>query len=265
MNAPYLVVGAGPSGLGCALQLAATHDVSVLDRVPVPGGESGWSSPEVAALVEQVTQAGARLLLGQAALRWEPGRLLVAAPGRINWLAGAALFFAGGLRPATAADLHITGDRPAGVLPATVAQHLLAAQARLWGRIVVVGDGPWAHHVAQVARAAGTTVVGISTGPAPFAWADETLANVTAVEVIGRARVTAVKVLTAPGARREIPCEAVILAADPRPNRNVLGALNGTDPGVTFVQPTTGATVADRAELGRLAALKWQSENGENR
>ena len=144
MTAPFLVVGAGPTGLGCAAELATIHPVELIDRIPVPGGEAGWSAPEVTALVRDACRAGVRFRLGNTAVRWEAGRLLMAGPGRIGWLPGERLFYAGGLRPATAADLFITGDRPAGVLPATVARHLLIAQNRLWDRLAIIGDGPWA-------------------------------------------------------------------------------------------------------------------------
>ena len=129
MTAPYLVVGAGPSGLGCAATLARSHPVELVDRIPVAGGEAGWRSAEIRELRAEAESAGVRLLLGRAALRWQPGRLLVAGPGRIEWIPGSELFFAGGLRPGTAAELGITGDRPAGVLPATVALHLLDSGA----------------------------------------------------------------------------------------------------------------------------------------
>jgi NADPH-dependent 2,4-dienoyl-CoA reductase/sulfur reductase-like enzyme len=265
MTRPCLVVGAGPSGLGCALELAKAGQVTVLDRVPVAGGESGWASPDIRRLVERVHQAGARLLLGRAALRWEPGRLLVAGPGRIEWLPGAVLFFAGGLRPATAMDLGIMGDRPAGVLPATVAHHLLVAQPRLWRRVVVVGDGPWASHVADIARGAGTSVTCVSDDTRPLAWADETVSKTTRLEVVGRSRVTAVRVQSESSTWREIPCDAVVLASDARPNRNVVGALAEGNPGVTFVQSVTGTTVAERAELGGRAALQWLTQSGDKR
>jgi len=86
MTAPYLVVGAGPTGLGCAAELATAHPVELIDRIPVPGGEAGWSTPEITALVEAARRSGVRFRLGNTAVRWEPGRLLVAGPGRIEWL-----------------------------------------------------------------------------------------------------------------------------------------------------------------------------------
>jgi len=45
MTAPCLVVGAGPTGLGCTVELATARPVELIDRIPVPGGEAGWSAP----------------------------------------------------------------------------------------------------------------------------------------------------------------------------------------------------------------------------
>jgi putative NAD(P)-binding protein len=256
MTAPLLVVGAGPTGLGCAAELAAACPVELIDRVPVPGGEAGWAAPQITALVRAARRRGVRFRLGHAALRWEPGRLLLAGPGTIGWTRGERLFFAGGIRPATAADLLITGDRPAGVLPATVACHLLAAQSRLWARLAVIGDGPWAAAVADRARSGATTIVAITqSGEAP-PWADEATTRAAQITIVGRRRVTAVRVL-AGQQWTDIPCDGVVLAAGPRPNRNIAGAVADDSPGVTFVQPLRPASAAERGELGRQAAREW--------
>jgi hypothetical protein len=261
MTAPSLVVGAGPAGLGCAAELATVHPVELIDRIPVPGGEAGWSAPEITALAADARRRGARFRLGNTAVRWEPGRLLVAGPGRIEWIPGERLFYAGGLRPATAADLLITGDRPAGVLPATVAHHLLAAHNRLWDRLAVIGDGPWAGSVAGHARAGGSTIVAITRGCDAPAWADEVTTEAAQIVIVGRDRVRAVRVCA--GQRwAEIPCDGVVLAASPRPNRNVAGALRDDSPGVTFVQPVGAASVAERGEIGRRTARGWIAANG---
>jgi hypothetical protein len=260
MTAPYLVVGAGPTGLGCAAELATFHPVELIDRIPVPGGEAGWSNPEITALVEAARSSGVRFRLGNTAVRWEPGRLLVAGPGRIEWLPGQHLFYAGGLRPATAADLFITGDRPAGVLPATVAEHLLTAQNRLWHRLAVIGDGPWASAVAAHARAGHSAIVGITPGFDAPEWADEAITQATQIVIVGRDRVRAVRVC-AKHQWTEVTCDGVVLAASPRPNRNVTGALDEASPGVAFVQPVDATSVTERSGIGRSTARRWITAN----
>jgi hypothetical protein len=261
MTAPYLVVGAGPTGLGCAAELATIHPVELIDRIPVPGGEAGWSTPEITALVADARRRGVRFRLGNTALRWEQGRLLVAGPGQIEWRPGKRLFYAGGLRPATAADLFITGDRPAGVLPATVAHHMLAAQNRLWRRLAIIGDGPWARAVAEHAHAGGSTIIAITWGSDAPAWADEVATQAAQIAIIGRDRVRAVHVCTKQQLAH-IACDGVVLAASPRPNRNVTGALREDSPGVEFVQPLDATTVAECGEIGRRAARAWITANG---
>jgi len=260
MTAPCLVVGAGPTGLGCAAELAAARPVELIDRIPVPGGEAGWSTPAITALADDTRRRGVRFRLGNTALRWEPGRLLIAGPGKIEWIPGERLFYAGGLRPATAADLHITGDRPAGVLPATVARHLLTAQNRLWRRLAVIGDGPWAGQVAAHARVGGSTIIAITPGCDPPDWADEAMTQATQITITGRDRVQAVRACTKLQ-WAETACDGVVLAASPRPNRNITGALADDSPGVTFIQPLAAASIIERSEIGRSAARSWIAAN----
>jgi hypothetical protein len=260
MTAPLLVIGAGPTGLGCATELATARPVELIDRIPVPGGEAGWSAPEITALASDARRRGVRFRLGNTALRWEPGRLLIAGPGRIEWIPGERLFYAGGLRPATAADLHITGDRPAGVLPATVAHHLLTAQNRLWRRLAVIGDGPWAGPVAAHAHAGGSTIIAITPDCDAPDWADEAITQAAQIIITGRDRVQAVRART--GLQwTETACDGVVLTGSPRPNRTITGALADDTPGVTFIQPLAAASVTERSEVGRDAARSWIAAN----
>ena len=78
--APFLVVGAGPSGLGCAWELAGHGDVVVFDRIPVTGGSAGWTGPTMRRLTDRVTSRGVRLQLGQTAMRFDGAALTVATP-----------------------------------------------------------------------------------------------------------------------------------------------------------------------------------------
>lgn len=256
-----LVVGAGPTGLGCAAELALAHHVDLIDRIPVPGGEAGWESASIAGLVRRARRAGVRFRLGRSALRWEPGRLLIAGPDKIEWVPGSWLFYAGGLRPGMTADLGITGDRPAGVLPATVARHLLAADSGLWRRVAIIGDGPWAPAVAAQARGGGAQVIAILPSPGRPDWADEAVTAAGQIAICGGDRVRAVRVGNGPRSA-DVSCDAVVLAGSPRPNRNVTGALSDDSPGVVFVQPISAAGIAERSALGRQAARDWLAANG---
>jgi glycine/D-amino acid oxidase-like deaminating enzyme len=229
-----IVVGAGAAGLGAATALAARGPVMVVDRVPVPGGCVRFDHPDVRAAYDAARRAGVAFRLGVTATRFEDRRLLLCAPGAIGWERCDTLVFAGGVRPATPAELGLTGDRPAGVLPVTVAKHLLEADPALWRRVAIVGDGPGAAQAAALVIAGGGTVT----------WVARALA------VVGRARVSGLR--TDQGL---VPCDAVLLAADPRPVRNVEGAIADDAPGVVFVQdvPAAGfaATVQAAAALVR--------------
>lgn len=271
MSAPYLVVGAGPTGLGCAAALAADAPVIVVDRIPVAGGTAGWDHPTIKRIVRDLAKIDVRLRLGQTALRWTDCRLLLAGPGQLDQVAGRHLFVAAGLRPATVANLRIDGDRPAGVIPATVAEHLLQAGVRLWETAAIIGDGPWAASVARACRALGGEVIGVGPldcerascghGHGRHDWADQRHRQFDQITVVGRDRVTALR-LWRGGAAQDVVCDAVILAADPQPNRNINGALLDGDPAVTFVQGAAPRIPEDRYRAGHDAARAWLDAHG---
>jgi NADPH-dependent 2,4-dienoyl-CoA reductase/sulfur reductase-like enzyme len=247
LSDPIIVVGAGITGLAAAADLAERADVRVLERLPAPGGTWEFDHPGVRALIDQCRSRGVRVECGDTALRWVDRRLLVIGPGRREWLPADHLVFAGGVRPATPAELPLFGSRTAGVFGATVAHHLLQAHVPLGRRIALCGTGFWADiTIAHLPRGTELTVVG--DGPAPTApagvsqtqWPDH-----HAVEVIGDDRVTGL-VTEADGRRRTLPCEAVVLAGGLRPLRNVDGAIvDALD--VTYVQPTAPVLTADDA------------------
>ena len=253
MTAPVAVVGAGPSGLGCAAVLAADLPVVLIDRIPVAGGRAGWDRREIRGYAARARRLGARMRLGETALRWDGARLLVAAPGSVTWLDAAHLFVAGGLRPATLADWRVTGDRPAGVVPATVAEHLLQAGVKLWDTVVVAGDGPWAAAVARSARRLGTRVIAVGD---QAGWADERHPRPKRWSIVGRDRVTGV-LLDGEAGLAELPCDGVVLAGDPVPARNIDGAVLTGAAGVTFVQPLTPLDPAGRFHAAQDAARQW--------
>jgi NADPH-dependent 2,4-dienoyl-CoA reductase/sulfur reductase-like enzyme len=248
-----VVVGAGLSGLAAAGVLAERAETVVVDRLPAIGGMAGWEDPIARRLDEAGRAAGMRRLLGTTALRWEPGRLLVAAPGDIRWIDADHLVFAGGTRPATPADLRLVGDRPAGVIAATVAEHLLAARVTLGRRVIVLGVSHWAALVAHRMhlRGAPARLLGLP-GDLPPAWADEWLGTATPRAVHGSRRIEELEVEREPGGDRErIPCDALVIAAPARPIRNVEGAVFDGER-VTFMFETdlaaSAADIVDRAQ-----------------
>ena len=254
-----LVVGAGAAGLGAAAALAGRHRVVLVDRLPVPGGCAGADRPDVRARVARAERAGVELALGTTAARWEGGRLLVCAPGDVRWRAAATLVFAGGLRPATAAELGLAGDRPEGVLAASVARRLLETGTPPWRRAVVVGDGADAAEAAALVRAAGGTVAVVGCEPA---WADRAWPGWRAAAVAGAPRVTALRI-ERDGATETLACDVVLLAAQPRPVRNVEGAIADDAAGVVYLQDIAAATFEATAQAA--AAVVQRLARGSER
>jgi hypothetical protein len=160
------------------------------------------------------------------------------------------LVFAGGCRPATAAELTLAGPRLAGVLPAPVAIHLAEAKVTLGRRVVIIGTGDWAR-AARDAIAHQRSRVTLITGQAGQQVSfphDALISGWTPVAVAGNGRVSTLTLQRA-GQRHVLGCDAVILACSPRPLRNVDGAIGEPASAVTFIQPA-----ADEGSWQQVAA-----------
>ena len=148
-----------------------------------------------------------------------------------------ALVVATGTRPATRGELGIVGDRCAGVVPGSVALHLIEAGV-LPGRYpVILGGGQLASECADLllrAGAARVTVVAPDGLHTSFPDGVETHPGWTITSIHGSARVSSVT-LDSPG--ETLSCDAVILASERRPMRNIEGAVFD-GPGVVFCHST---------------------------
>lgn len=254
-----VVVGAGIAGLAAAAELAGQRAVTVIDRLPACGGETGYEHPLVRSLQAACLDGDASFLLGTTALRWTNGRLLVAAPGSIHWLDADRLVYAGGCRPGTPAELRLAGSRLGGVVSATVAVHLLDAGVRLGRNPILLGESDFAADVAARLRRTRTPVrVVAPEATATPAYADEWWPGWRGARARGMGRVRELEI--ARGDRREwLACDAVILADGIRPLRNVDGAVAAGDP-ATFVQlAAPHATVDEVAAFARAAASALMS------
>ncbi len=266
MTPELLVVGAGLCGLAAAARLAAQVRVTLIDRLPVPGGITASRVDEaVQQLTDACREAGVRFMLGTTALRWRDHRLLVAGPQcGYAWLEGQRMVYAGGTRPSTAAELKLLGHRVAGVFPATVAHHLIEAGVKLGNFPLIVGGGNWGRwlHADLRAKARRTTVVvpDVAASHAPFsdAWWPGWRPSL----IQGQGRVSGL-VVTCDALSEIIVCDGLILAGGIRPMRNVEGAIfdEAVSEGVVFAQCVieTG-TAEDRAAAGRAAAEQLLKE-----
>lgn len=234
------VVGAGPAGLAAAAEVGDGNEVTVMDRLPAPGGTLGYEHPLIRELVGRCEQHGVRLDLGTTAVRWRGDALLGAGPHGVAWRPADHLLYAGGERPATLAELPVAGSRVAGVLPGTVALHLLEAKVVLGWRPVVVGDGWLARALVRELAHQGARITWlVDAEPVDAEPVAELLVGWTPVSLDGRTRV-ATMVATRGAERTRLTCDAVLLTGDPRPLRNVDGAVLDPSPGVTFVQAGVG-------------------------
>jgi hypothetical protein len=252
------------AGLSAASSAAANGAETVLlERLPAIGGLAGWEDSTARRLDAAGRAAGVRQLLGTTAIRWELTRVLVAAPGRIEWVDADRLVFAGGTRPATPGELRLAGDRPAGVLSATVAEHLIGARVTLGHRPIVFGVSHWAELVARRMRDRGVRVVALGLpGDARPVWADEWLGTAIPRSVRGRPRIAALEVERDAGRREWLSCDAVVLSAPAKPIRNVEGAVRG-GAGVLYVQETDlGAGPLDIVRLADAMTAALVKEAG---
>jgi hypothetical protein len=227
----------------------------------MPGGVLPYDLPPVRELTARCRSAGVRWLLGTTAVRWDDGRLLTVGPSGIRWLDAAHLVFAGGCRPATAAELMLAGPRLAGALPAPVAVHLAEAKVTIGRRVAIIGTGHWAR-VAREAIAhqrSRVTVIATRAGQDASFPHDALLSGWTPVAVAGNGRVSTLTLERA-GQRHVLDCDAVILADSERPLRNVDGAIGEPAHAVTFIQPAAEdggwdqVAAASRAAVARLLA-----------
>lgn len=234
-----VVVGAGVVGLQAACRLAVHDDVVVVDRIPCIGGMAGFEDSRAIELADQACDSGVSLRLGVTACRWEANRVLLVGHDGIAWLTASHLFVASGFRPSTAAELSIDGVRSAGIFPVTVAKHLLETGAVRWNHPIVFSDSWWgpeiAHHLELAGCPFGAVLPGEAAAPS---WARESWPAWTVATVCGEPRVESV-ILTRSaddGADElDVECDALILAAQPRPIRNIEGAISADAAGVTYL------------------------------
>jgi D-hydroxyproline dehydrogenase subunit alpha len=247
-------VGAGLTGLHCAAALAPTAGTVVVDRIPAVGGVHGWYAPETRRAERAARAAGAAIHLGETAIRWDGQELLVMGPGGARRIGASALVIATGARPLGRAELMLAGDRPAGVLPATVACHLSESGLLVGRRPVVIGGGDWAARAVGRLLDAGADAVRV-VAPDGLLRALPGSRRVrtsqgSAAALEGSPRVEALHLA---GGER-IACDAVVLAHRLAPLRNVDGAV-WEGPRTVYAQPLADPmTAVAAAAAGRAAA-----------
>lgn len=231
-----VIAGTGLAGLACAAHLSAEIDCILVERLPVAGGED-WEERHVRELVRRARERGARISAGTQAVRWDGSHVLLL--GAESHMARAhALVVATGHRPLTLGELGVAGERCGGVVPATVAQHLIDHGVRLGHRPVIVGGGRGAAAIMRRLALQGAQVHAVLPDdlernrelPAQHQYPGARL-----LEIRGRPRVASVQIGWPDGRSQEVACDALILAHGRVPYRNIDGAVLPT-PGVVFAQ-----------------------------
>jgi len=249
-----VVVGAGQCGLRVAARLVKISHVSVVERLPAPGGQEP-ERPQTDELSTAAGRAGASLLLGTCGVSWDGEALTTLGVDGAAKLAADALVVATGSRPATRGELGIGGDRCAGVLPVSAAVHLTESGVLLGRRPAVVGGGAEAAHCAQLLLAAGAdsvTLVAPDGVTATMPVGVQVYTGWSVERVQGAARVDSV-ILSRGACRERFLADAVVLAVRRVPARNVEGAIFG-GPRVVFCHGETDVKSAAGSEAAATAA-----------
>ena len=275
-----VVIGGGPAGLAAALgaRRAGAGSVLVLEREPRLGGilnqcvHDGFglflyketiSGPEYAErLAEDVVRERIEIETGAMVLDLAPDRVL-----RVNSRSGYRLVKAGavvlamGCRERTRDMIGIPGTRPAGVLTAGSAQHLVNLQnLRIGNEAVILGSGDVGLIMARRLVFEGVKVKGVFE---ILPWASGLERNVrqclmdfgiplvlrsTVVDIRGRDRVESVVVAGVddglapiPGTETVIPCDTLLLSVGLIPE-NELSKRAGVE-----LSSLTGGAVVDES------------------
>jgi thioredoxin reductase len=262
-----LVVGAGPAGLAAASLLATLGArVEILEREQTPGGvprhcaHRGFGNrphtltgPAYARrLADATVHAGADLRTGVTALDWAgPRALTTVGPQGVRTLAARAVVLATGARERPRAARLVPGTRPAGVYTTGELQQAVHLYGQHIGtRAVIVGAEDVSHAAADTVRAAGAEVVALVTElpRAPAAPArtltarlrhrTPVLTGTTVTELLGRGRLTGVRVRHRDGRTATLPCDTVVFTGDFVPDHEL--ARRG---GLTLDPSTRGPAV----------------------
>jgi thioredoxin reductase len=253
-----LIAGSGLAGLACACKIASIARVTVFDRLPVVGGED-WREPEIQAHAEIARERGVAFEMASTVLRWNGERALVLGQSQGSFL-GQILVVATGHRPMTKAELKISGAPCGGVLPATVAGHLMSMRVLPGRNPVVYGDGEKAVNLCKTLAKMGAepTLLVPEDGTAPTKSHFRVIANMRLISIEGDSRIRRVVVGDRDNNVTLEACDALILAHGRLPYRNISGAIYPTETVVLAQNPIDqNSGGSDRGvAIGETAAIQ---------
>jgi thioredoxin reductase len=254
-----VVVGGGPAGLACAIELRrrGVSDVVVLDREQQAGGiprhcaHQGFgvrdlhlalSGPRYARrYVEAAQRAGADVRAETVVTGWRSdGSLELTTPDGRERLTSEAVVLATGSRERPRAARLVPGSRPEGVLTTGLLQQLVQRRLPIGTRAVIVGAEHVSFSALLTLAHAGVDVAGMLTDlprhqSLPFAGTAAALryraplwTRTVLAAIHGRARVEEVELRELDtGRTRSVKCDTVVFTGDWIPDHElaVLGSL----------------------------------------
>jgi thioredoxin reductase len=240
------IVGGGPAGLACAIELRrlGVSAVRVIEREREPGGiprhsaHTGFGVRDLRRLMsgpryarryaELAGEAGAEIATETMVTGWSGRKLELTGPGGRRQLEPEAVVLATGCRERPRSARLVPGSRPQGVMTTSTLQQLVHLQHRKVGhRAIVVG----AEHVsfsalATLAHGGASTAALVTELPrqqslaafrlgAALRYRAPVRTRTALSEIRGADRVEEV-VLTDldSGAKRTVPCDLVVFTAD---------------------------------------------------
>jgi thioredoxin reductase len=267
-----IVVGGGPAGLACALELRRRGlEVTVLERERKAGGiprhcehqgfglrdlRRPYSGPAYARRYRALARkAGAQVLEESMVTGWtEDGALEVTSPAGRETLRAEAVVLATGCRERPRAARLVPGSRPEGVLTTGLLQQLVQRGLPVGTRALVVGAEHVSFSAVLTLRHAGVKVVGMTTGlerhqslPLAQIAARVPLWTRTAVAAIhGSPRVEEVELTDLDeDAARRVACDTVVFTGDWVPDHELAATLGlELDPGTRGPRVDTGLRTA---------------------
>jgi NADPH-dependent 2,4-dienoyl-CoA reductase/sulfur reductase-like enzyme len=284
-----IVVGGGPAGLACALELRRRGlDVLVLDREAQAGGiprhceHQGFGLRDLRRLqsgpsyarhyLELARKAGAEVLEETMVTGWAPdGSLETTSPRGRETLRADAVVLATGCRERPRSARLVPGSRPDGILTTGLLQQLVQRGLPVGREALVVGAEHVSFSAVLTLAHAGAKVVGMTTElprhqsfaliragaavryRAPL-W---TRSAVTAIR--GRPRVEEVELVDLEaGTTRAVACDTVVFTGDWIPDHELAVAAGlELDPGTRGPAVDTGLRTARLGLLSGGNVLHW--------
>jgi thioredoxin reductase len=273
-----VVVGAGPAGLACAIELRrrGIGEVVVLDREPTAGGiprhsaHQGFGVRDLHRLmtgpryadryVELALRAGAEVVPETMVTRCGADRTIeVTSPRGRERLRPDALVLATGCRERPRAARLVAGARPDGVMTTGLLQQRVHLHRKpIVGRALVVGAEHVSFSAVETLAHAGARVVALVTElprhqslelfriGAALRYHAPVWTRTAVLAIHGRARVEGVELVDlATGATRRVACEVIVFTDDWIPDHE-LAVTAGVelDPGTRGPRVDTGLRTA---------------------